>query len=312
MGFEECNNHTNRVLVTGSTGYIGSQLTTQLAINGYDTHIIIRPQSDLSPLKNILSTLTVHCCNGTTENMIEILQKANPDIVFHLASSVIVNHSPAEIEPLIGSNILFGCQLVEAMIKQGCYHLINTGTSWQHFNQSDYSPVNLYASTKEAFEAILTYYTETSSLKVTTLKLFDTYGPNDSRSKIIPLLQKAFNEQKELAMSKGEQLIDLVYIDDVVNAYMIAAERHFKGQCGKKEEFAISSENPIPLKEIVRTYEELMGKTLPILWGKRPYRIREVMIPWNRGVKLPNWHPKFDLKAGMTKVLFKEQREEYI
>jgi nucleoside-diphosphate-sugar epimerase len=120
--------------------------------------------------------------------------------------------------------------------------------------------VNLYAVTKEAFEAILTVYTETSSLKVTTLKLFDTCGPNDSRSKIIPLLQKAFKEQKELAMSKGDQLINLVYIDDVANAYMISGERHFKGQCGKKEEFAISSEKPIPLKETVRIYEELMGK----------------------------------------------------
>jgi FlaA1/EpsC-like NDP-sugar epimerase len=46
MGFEESNNHTKRVLVTGSTGYIGSQFTTQLALSSYDTHIIIRPQSD--------------------------------------------------------------------------------------------------------------------------------------------------------------------------------------------------------------------------------------------------------------------------
>lgn len=307
MGFKETNNHTKRVLVTGSTGYIGSQLTNQLALSGYDTHIIIRPQSNLSPLKNILSNLTVHCYNGTTDNMIEIFHKAKPDIVFHLASLVIVNHSPDEIEPLISSNILFGCQLVEAMVMHGCYQLINTGTSWQNFEQSDYNPVNLYAATKEAFEAILTFYTETSSLKVITLKLFDTYGPNDSRSKIIPLLQKTFKEQKELAMSKGEQLIDLVYIDDVVDAYLIAAERHFNGQCRKNEEFVISSKNPIPLKDIVRTYEEVIGKTIPIEWGKRPYRNREVMIPWNRGVQLPNWHPKFDLKAGIMKTIFDTQ-----
>jgi nucleoside-diphosphate-sugar epimerase len=138
-GIEESNNHTKRVLVTGSTGYIGSQLTTQLALSSYDTHIIIRPQSDLSPLKNILSNLNVHCYNGTIENMIEILHKAKQDIVFHLASLAIFNHSPDEIEPLISSNILFGCQLVEAMIKNGCYHIINTGTSWQHFEQSDYT-----------------------------------------------------------------------------------------------------------------------------------------------------------------------------
>jgi nucleoside-diphosphate-sugar epimerase len=305
MGSEESNNHIKRVLITGSTGYIGSKLTTKLVLSGYDTHIVIRPQSDLSPLINILSNLTVHCSHGTTENLIEILHTIKPDIVFHLASLVIVNHSSDEIEPLIRSNILFGSQLVEAMVKSCCYHLINTGTSWQHFEQSDYSPVNLYAATKEAFEAILTFYSETSSLKVITLKLFDTYGPDDTRSKIIPLLQKAFKEKKELAMSKGEQLIDLVYIDDVINAYMVAAERHYNGQSGKNETYAISSENPITLKEVVRTYEELIGHTLPINWGKRPYRNREVMIPWNRGTRLPNWYPEFDLKTGISKTLFK-------
>ncbi|CAG9610680.1 NAD-dependent epimerase/dehydratase family protein [Pseudoneobacillus rhizosphaerae] len=157
MGFEESNNYTKRILVTGSTGYIGYQLTTQLDLSSYDTHILNRPQFDLSPLKNILSNLNVYCYNGTTENMIEILQKSKPDIVFHLAPLVMVNHSPDEIEPLIRSNIVFGCQFVESMIRHGCCHLINTGTSWPYFEQIDYNPVNLYAATKEAFETILTF-----------------------------------------------------------------------------------------------------------------------------------------------------------
>lgn len=298
------NNRT--ALITGPTGFIGSHLTKKLALSGWDTHIIIRPNSDLTPLKEILTSISIHRHDGTTENMIEIMSKAKPDIVFHLASLFLANHSAKDIEQVIKSNITFGSQLVEAMVLNNIHHLINTGTSWQHFENNSYNPVCLYAATKQAFEAILTYYVETSPLKVTTLKLFDTYGPNDQRPKLIPLLQKTKLEQKKLFMSKGEQLIDIVYIEDAIDAFIIAAERHFNSQCAKKEDFAVSSENPIRLKELVKIYEEITEKKLPIEWGKRPYRIREVMIPWNNGKRLPNWYPKYDLKAGLRKIEFGE------
>ncbi|MDQ6598585.1 NAD-dependent epimerase/dehydratase family protein [Bacillus salipaludis] len=292
------------IIVTGATGFIGSHLTNQLVSAGWNTHIIIRPNSNTSLLKDVLTKVTIHVHDGTTENLIEIMSKTKPDVVIHLASLFLANHSPHDIDPMIKSNILYSTQLVEAMVKSNIYHLINTGTSWQHFNNQPYNPVCLYAATKEAFNAILTYYTEVTSLNVTTLKLFDTYGPNDSRSKLISLLQKTMKEEKQLAMSNGEQLIDLVYIDDVVNAYMVTIDRHLDGICAKKEEFAISSNNPMSLREIVKIYEKVIGKSLPIEWGKRPYRIREVMVPWNQGIILPNWYPKFDLETGIKKIAF--------
>ena len=69
----------------------------------------------------------------------------------------------------MSSNITFGTQLVEAMVANGCYQFVNTGTSWQHYENDEYNPVNLYAATKQAFEDILRYYVETSALRVITL-----------------------------------------------------------------------------------------------------------------------------------------------
>ena len=126
-------------------------------------------------------------------------------------------------------------------------------------------------------------------MKVIALKLFDTYGPNDPRPKLFRLLKTVSERQEPLAMSPGEQLIDLVYIDDVVKAYLIAAERLQAGLAYDHESYAVSSGRPISLKELVRTYEQVTGKKLPIQWGGRPYRPREVMVPWNRGEKLPGW-----------------------
>jgi hypothetical protein len=85
-----------------------------------------------------------HAHNGTTEDMINIVGEAKPKIVFHLAPLFLFQHESKDVEALILSNVLFGCQLLEAMHINGYRLLVNTGTSWQHFENKDYSPVCLY------------------------------------------------------------------------------------------------------------------------------------------------------------------------
>lgn len=290
-------------LITGATGFVGSHLARRLVNEGWEVHIIIRLQSSLNIIADLIDRLTVHKHDGTTERMIDILNKEKPKIVFHLASLFLAEHQSKDIESLIKSNILFGTQLVEAMVTNGVYSLINTATSWQHYNNDNYNPVCLYAATKQAFEDILKFYIEATPLKVITLKLFDTYGPNDPRPKLFNLLKKVAEEQKPLAMSPGEQLIDLVYIDDVIDAFMVAGERLLSNKAEKYEEYAVSSGNPIKLRDLVKIYEDFIGRRLPIEWGGRPYRVREVMVPWNKGKILSGWKAKVNLKDGIKKIL---------
>ena len=283
----------NRIaLVTGATGFVGSHLVRRLIKDGWETHIITRSSSSLKLLEDICDKVIVHQHNGTTNSMIDIIKEAEPDIVFHLASLFLAQHASEDIERLVQSNILFGVQLVEAMTLQGVTKLINTGTSWQHYENEDYNPVCLYAATKQAFEDMLKLYVEASELKVITLKLFDTYGPDDPRPKLFTLLRKVAKEQTELAMSLGEQLIDLVYIDDVVDSYLLAARRLINNRILGMEEYAVSSGKPISLKELVAVYGQTIGKPLPIKWGGRLYRSREVMVQWNKGQKLVGWKAK--------------------
>jgi len=236
--------------------------------------------------------------------MTSIVKSARPDIIFHLASWVLVQHQPADIERLIRSNITFGAQLVEGMLGAGANRLVNTGTSWQHFENQDYSPVCLYAATKQAFEAILQYYVETSSLRVATLKLNDTYGPDDPRPKLFKLLQRAAESIETLKMSPGEQRVDLVYIDDVVDAYLASATLLLQDGVDGQQTYAVSSGETIGLRELATVYESVAGVKLPIEWGGRPYRPREVMVPWNRGQPVPGWRPKTSLVEGIRKTVF--------
>jgi nucleoside-diphosphate-sugar epimerase len=295
-------NAHNIALMTGATGFIGSHLAQRLLAEDWTVHAIVRHGSDLSSLHALQPEVIVHYHDGSTENMISIVAESKPTVVFHLASFFLVQHRSNDVEQLVRSNILFGTQLAEAMVINNVYALVNTGTSWQHFENRAYSPVCLYAATKQAFEAILQFYVETSPLQAITLKLFDTYGPGDSRPKLFTLLRKSIREQQPLAMSPGEQLIDLVYIDDVVQSFITAATLLLTKTTGRNEEYAISSQAPIRLKDLVELYGRIVNKKIPVEWGSRPYRLREVMVPWSSNRKLPGWKPMIGIEEGIRRM----------
>ncbi|WP_078555141.1 NAD-dependent epimerase/dehydratase family protein [Bacillus alkalicellulosilyticus] len=292
------------VFLTGATGYIGSQLTKRLVTEGHEVHILTRPLSSLSMLHEVEKHISVHCYDGTYQSIENAISSVRPDIVFHLAAYAKLTYEPSEIEGLIKSNILLGTHLVEAMTKNKVTNLVNTSSFSQHYQQEVYLPNSLYAATKQAFEDILRYYTTFANLKVVSLTLFDNYGPDDPRPKLMNLLYKAAINQTELKMSPGEQLLDLLYIDDVINAYVIAGNRLLEERnLSVFEKFQVRSNRPLKLKQIVQLFEEISAFKLLIHWGGINYREGEIMIPWQGEEILPNWKPYFSLKEGLKRFL---------
>lgn len=291
------------ILVTGATGYIGSRLVKRFVNEGWKTSIIIRPQSVLDNLKDIIGNISVYNHNNSTEAIVSIINDSKPDIVLHVAARV-VHRDIYDIDRLVDSNISFGTKLLEAMAIFGVNKIINTGTYWQNCNGRDYSAVNLYAATKEAFVDILKYYVESFGFSVISLKLFDTYGPNDSRPKVFYQLNEAIKRCRPLKMTKGEQELDLVYVDDVVEAYVMAAKRLLRSRPSTFEEFDVSSGEATKLKEIVRLYLEYLKRNCDVRWGELDYEQRQIMKPVSLNEPLPGWFPRMRLQDGL-KILAK-------
>ncbi len=288
-------------LVTGASGFVGGHLARRLVRDGWNVHILTRPESRLQGAPEF-SRAAVHVHDGSTEGMTSCVGAAKPDVVFHLASLFLSQHLGKDVTPLIESNVLFGTQLLDAMRASNVTRIINTGTSWQHYDDADYNPVCLYAATKEAFEAILEYYVQAEGFQAITLKLFDTYGPGDTRPKLFNLLRKASSTGEALDMSAGEQLIDLVYIDDVIDAYVVAAQRLLGDALARHERYAVSSGRPLPLKNLVETYAKVANRPVNVNWGARPYRAREVMVPWSNGQLIGGWRPRVSLAEGLARL----------
>ena len=277
-------------LITGATGFIGSHLARQLAADGWQVHAVVRKAAG-SPNE--------HLYDGTIDSLVQCLQTVKPDVVFHLASLFLSAHTSTDVDNLIHSNVVFGAQLLEAMKVAGVRRLVNTGTSWQNYQNGDYNPVCLYAATKQAFEALADYYAQAEGFKVITLRLFDTYGADDPRPKLFHLLRKSAASGETLRMSPGEQLIDLVHVDDVVAAF-VAAEAALDGGAGHRV-YGVSSGAPLALRDLVARFCAATGARVDVEWGGRPYREREVMTPW-RGPVLPGWAPSVSLEEGLRSL----------
>jgi nucleoside-diphosphate-sugar epimerase len=296
-------NTRSTALVTGATGFVGSHLCSALLRLGWKVDCIVRPTSSGSLALASDAHFASYEYAGKPGEIAAIVERSKPDIVFHLASYAVGSHSCDDVPKIISANISLGVELVDAMTTHEIKFLVNTGTFWQHFGGSAYSPVSLYAASKQAFEDLLQYYVELEGLQVVTLKLFDTYGPNDQRNKILNLIKNASMNSIPLEMSAGDQLIDLVHVDDVVAAYLCAARRLLGGQTTGHEKYGIASGMPLSLKQLVKLYNEVANRPVDVKWGALPYRVREPFALWQDFCALPGWMPQVSLSEGLRQFV---------
>lgn len=294
--------HIKCALVTGGSGYIGSRLVERLISDGWRVHVILRPSSSLNLLGSCVNKLAIHLHDGSMGEMLNIVAATKPDVVFHLAAIASADHRPEDVDQMVLSNVLYSTQLVEGMIRNGVRNLVNTETFWQYREGSDdYDPVCLYAATKQAFHDILHYYVNTGGVRAISLVLFDTYGPGDPRKKLFNILKQAAHEIRPIDMTPGKQIVDMTHVDDVVDAYMQAAELLLTENIGRLETYAVTSGRRMTLKELVELTVHVTGASIHPNWGGRPYRKNEVMVPW-LGKPLPGWRTKIDLETGIREI----------
>ena len=290
-----------KILVSGGTGFIGCHAVPFLAKQGYEVHVLQRSFSEQSASVGTHQ----HIIPEDASKMISLLADIQPSGIIHLATLFQASHEPDQIKNMISANIVLGNLLLEAASKLPSVWFLNIGTYWQHINAQQYNPVNLYAATKQAFETIAVYYYQTYPINFLTLCLNDTYGPHDSRPKIFNLWKKQLSSDSSLDMTGGEQILDILYITDVLDAikkciFLLESDHN---QLLKGKNFFATAKEKYTLRETAAIFEKIAEKKLHINWGAKPYRPNEVMVPACFGTPIPDWHSQISLKQGIRKFL---------
>jgi len=305
------NTHFKTAIVTGATGYIGSNLVKQLLSSQHNVICIVRDSAKLATFpwgKHVEAIVYNKSFSSLIDHSIAIDSEA---IVFHLAAEVLYTGHGDEITQMIMANITFGTHLLQAMNHWQVKKIINAGTYWQFNNKGKRYSTCLYSATKQAYERLIEFYVNIKMLSCITLYVFDTYGPFDRRKKLFTLLEHAAKSSELLKLTLGLQEIEYIYITDVVNAFILAADKlvEIESSVGVIQKFAISSRKRMTLREVVQLYEEVYAVKLNVEWGAVPYREGTVMRPWlpNEDEILDGWAPIINLQKGLA--LIKEAHE---
>lgn len=286
------------ILISGATGYLGSNLINSMFGDGHNFILLKRQNSLLARINEcILPQLTM--INIDSPNWQALLDQEQVDIIIHTATSYGRNNET--LDNLIHTNIVFPIDLLNFSLKNHVKAFINTDTSL--------SPsVSAYSLTKNHFIDYAKLLNAKKKLSFVNVKMEHMYGPHDDLSKFTSfVINKCVRHESEIPLTRGEQLRDFIYIDDVVDAYKTIVN-HVPFIDKGFVEFELGSGNAITIKQFVSMVHEFSQSKSKLLFGALPYRENEAMLSKAdlTGLSKLGWNCKTSLEQGIRSIIEKE------
>lgn len=309
-----------RILITGSTGFIGANLACFLADKGLSPHIFVRKDSNLWRISDILKKLKPHTVDLNDEAKTRgIILKLKPQIIFHCAVYG-GYHFQLDSKKIIQTNMFGTMNLLNACVKSGFECFVNTGSSSEYglknmpIRESDLlEPVTDYGLAKAMATLFCQQSARNKDLPIATLRLFSPYGYfEDPRRLVASLILSCLNQQTP-KLSCAHPVRDFVFIDDVIQAYLKTV---FSISRAAGSIINIAGGKQYSVGEVAVKIIKLAGLKDKPIWGsvKNP---RLEPSRWvadiSRARELLGWNPEFSLTNGLIKTIewFRNNKASY-
>ncbi len=268
----------NKILLTGSTGFIGSALLDNLSKNN-KIYIIVRKKNKI-PYKN-KNILKIYFDNYDKLN--KKLKKINVNTVIHCATHYVKNHKYDDLKKLSNSNILFGNIILENLGVMNVKKFINFSTVWTNYNGVKGNFFNLYSVYKENFNNILNFYSKFSkNVKFYNLNISDTFGKFDKRKKIINVLKINYKKNLLTTIISKNLHLNLLNISDITNAVKLI----LKGNV-RPDSYILKNNKNFSISKIVDSVNSFSRKKIKVKWLSNKI-IKEKIYNYRR---LKKWKP---------------------
>ena len=210
-----------KILLTGSTGFIGSELLKNLSKN-YKIYVTLRKKTK----KNFIHKNIIKIYFSSFQNLNDKIEKLKINTVIHCATHYVKKHDFKDIKKLSDSNILFGNIILENLEKMGVKTFINFSTVWENFNGKKDNYYNLYSAYKSSFKNIINFYKKKfGKTKFINLVISDTFGENDKRKKIINLLKINYKKRVITKLISKNLYMNLLNVIDINNAIRLILKK---------------------------------------------------------------------------------------
>ena len=300
-----------KILVTGGAGFIGSHLVEELLSNEHEILIFDNCLTGKKENLEITGNFTFINDDFGSENSLEVIEKFDPDICFHLAaqSSVVVSVENPALD--FEHNILQPIKLIQVLLKSNCKKLVFTSSGGTIFGEptviptaeEDYAdePESPYGVAKKRLNELIKIMLKNSSMKYSILNLSNVYGPRQDphgEAGVVSIFANKYLKNEEPTIyGDGEQTRDYIYVKDVVSALIKASkikENHFLN---------IGTGIETSVNDLANSMKiQFKSEINPIYKPAREGELNRSVLNNTKAKKELNWKPRYSLDDGMKQV----------
>ena len=292
------------IVVTGATGFLGRHVLAELAKINLKPLAITRDKSKAQTVAHTAEVALVDS-HSSIEELSDFFCGIQGSVVLvHLATQYSAAHSATDVEKLVDANISFPLRLVDALSRTKPKSVVlNISTLFQHFESKSYSPVSLYAATKESFLKLLDFYAETKVLRVVDLTIGDTYGVADTRGKLMNLLISNVGSEKTLNLGSGLQNMALIHVSDAARAIVKVLQEFDSTPAGSVWRVQVPPTDNVLVRDLIGEIERISSKKILCTFDASRDRPREFYSPVIGLEQLYEYSPIVDLVSGIKAML---------
>lgn len=301
-----------KIVITGGSGFIGSNLTQELSKENQVTVVDNLSTGYLENIQNFINSGDIIFVEGSITDM-DLLQKLFEDVdyIFHQAA---IPSVPRSVKDPISSNytnVNGTLNVLVAARDNNVKKLVYASSSSAYGDtpvlpkSEDMKPCPLspYAISKLTAEYYCQVFSDVYSLATASLRYFNVFGPRQDPSSeyaaVIPkFIGSVLNDKSPIVYGDGEQTRDFTFVDDVVNANILAAESMSTGV------FNIAGGKRISINDLAGLIMELLDKDLDITYIEpQPGDIKHSLADISKAREQIKYIPKFNVKDGLKETV---------
>lgn len=271
-----------RVLITGGSGFVGANLARRALEDGHEVHLILRDGHRPWRIEGLASEVETHLADLTSpEEMRQLVTKARPDWVFHLAAFG-AYPTQTDLREMVHTNLLGGAALIEACAAQGVEAFVNAGSS-SEYGEKDHAPAedevlepnSAYAITKAAATHYVRFVANARNLNAVTVRLWSIYGPYEEPTRLIPTVLIHALGGRWPPLVAPDTARDFVFVDDAVDALLrVAAHPNLPGGAV----YNLCSGEQSTVRRVVEEVRRLTGLEASPVWNTMPARAWDTKV----------------------------------
>jgi nucleoside-diphosphate-sugar epimerase len=285
--------NSERVLITGATGFIGRALTRALLAQGATVTAFAREKpgrrlGEGVPAGAEIVEVDLRYAAGVKR----AVEAAQPTLAVHLAA-VGVTDPFLPIGEALRGNLETTINLLKAV--SGRCRVVVARTP------GELDSINTYAAAKAAAWQFCRMFQRTQGWPITAVMPFQVYGPGQPAKTVVGAALSAARAGEDFPTTPGEQMRDWIYIDDAV-AGIIAASR---ADAVDGETIELGTGLGTPVREVVEKVFKLAGQGRPLIGAlpQRPGEAPSQIANADRTEQLISWRARVSLDEGLRKVI---------